>query len=85
MASNYPPGVTGTELQIAGPDYEEERELECPNCGVEAKQMVQGYRGAEWYQCESCKTVNDIVEDMEPEPDLEDDRYWADYRNGEGE
>lgn len=26
---NYPPGVTGNEWQIVGPD---EREVECPDC-----------------------------------------------------
>ena len=27
--SNYPPGVTGRELQIAGPDWEDEIEVTC--------------------------------------------------------
>lgn len=29
MFSNYPPGVTGNEFEIAGPDYEETEEVEC--------------------------------------------------------
>lgn len=27
--SNYPPGVTGNEYEIAGPDYERDEEREC--------------------------------------------------------
>lgn len=30
--SNYPPGVTGNEFEIAGPDKEWEIERECPVC-----------------------------------------------------
>ena len=32
MLSNYPPGVTGHELEIAGPDWEQDLER---TCGVE--------------------------------------------------
>ena len=35
MASNYPPGVTGNEIQIAGPDsddqFDDAREINCDN------------------------------------------------------
>lgn len=31
--SNYPPGVTGNEWQIAGPLFENEVGGECPECG----------------------------------------------------
>ena len=30
--SNYPPGVTGNEYEIAGPDYEKESDIPCPKC-----------------------------------------------------
>ena len=33
MASNYPPGVTGNEYAIAGPQAEWEEWRECPFCG----------------------------------------------------
>lgn len=33
MSSNYPPGVTGNEYEIAGPDYEKDIEELCPKCG----------------------------------------------------
>lgn len=35
MASNYPPGVTGREPQIAGPFFEGLREMECHTPDVE--------------------------------------------------
>lgn len=33
--SNYPPGVTGRELEIAGPDWEGDIERECTNTDIE--------------------------------------------------
>jgi hypothetical protein len=33
MTSNYPPGVTGNEYEISGPDCEWEEQRECPLCG----------------------------------------------------
>lgn len=48
--SNYPPGVTGNEYQIAGPDYEEEREdISCPN--GHSPCFVVGYRYERWGYC----------------------------------
>jgi hypothetical protein len=53
MSSNYPPGVTGNELEIAGPDSEKEatEEVVCYNddcalCGEE-----QEVEGEEWTYC----------------------------------
>lgn len=65
MVSNYPPGVTGNEFAIAGPDYERESEDPCPKCGAAA--LEQGYGGVRWLVCE-----NDHIEDLpplEPDPD----------------
>jgi ribosomal protein L37AE/L43A len=50
MGSNYPPGVTGNEYEIAGPDFEEE--VECSECGKLA--LKQGYRNRWWIDCEEC-------------------------------
>ena len=48
---NYPPGVTGLEFEIAGPDYEKEIEdRPCPKCGADAL-MEYGYRREQWVQC----------------------------------
>ena len=49
MSSNYPPGVTGNEFAIAGPDYERESGLTCPDCGDELTEL--GYRGDRWLSC----------------------------------
>jgi hypothetical protein len=44
MASNYPPGVTGREYQIAGADREEEATFDCPEHG-EVSGWVEYYGG----------------------------------------
>lgn len=71
MLSNYPPGVSGFEYEIAGPDYEVEREEECVNCGEEVIQFVEGYRGQEWFTCILCNAYNEIGDRVEYEPDLD--------------
>ena len=57
---NYPPGVTGNEYQIAGPDYEEEVDGECPVCGNEFCLVEQRYRGESWVSCCHCNFEQDI-------------------------
>ena len=68
MRSNYPPGVTGNEYQIAGPDYERESETPCLECGEDAV-LVQGYRLDFWSVCRACGWTTDIEHDDEPDPD----------------
>ncbi len=70
--SNYPPGVTGNEIEIAGADWENETDKECPKCG-EPGLWMQGYRGMQWESCGAC----DYVGDKEP-IDVDEE----DYRNG---
>jgi hypothetical protein len=45
MTSNYPPGVTGREWQIAGPDREETMTLDC---GVDEATLL--ILPKEWYE-----------------------------------
>lgn len=52
MASNYPPGVTGNEFEIAGPDFEGDTPRPCPECGGEMYEI--GFQGARWWTCEGC-------------------------------
>lgn len=59
MASNYPPGVTGNEYAIAGPDYEKELDIPCPACGAEAV-IEQGYQGDRWMFCLECDQTFDL-------------------------
>uniref|UniRef100_A0A6H1ZWZ5 Uncharacterized protein n=1 Tax=viral metagenome TaxID=1070528 RepID=A0A6H1ZWZ5_9ZZZZ len=55
---NYPPGVTGSEYAIAGPDYEQDYPEPCPVCGEALVQ--QGYRGEHWVVCISCDYQEDL-------------------------
>lgn len=73
MASNYPPGVTGDEFAIAGPDYERESSIRCPylirglwECGAPTVEL--GYRGDRWLVC-SEDHITDLERDDEPDPD----------------
>mgnify|MGYP003679321021 FL=1 len=55
--SNYPPGVTGNEYEIAGPDYERESDTYCSECG--AQMIAQGYRDRHWMTCPACNHQED--------------------------
>ena len=55
---NYPPGVTGNEYAIAGPDYEQEADEPCPECGE--SMMEQGYRRERWVSCLECAYTNNL-------------------------
>lgn len=62
--NRYPPGVTGNEFAIAGPDYDIESDLPCPHtipydvnddnaeiaCG--APTMEWGYRNERYLSCD---------------------------------
>ena len=63
--SNYPPGVTGSEYAIAGPDYEKEVEGICPTCGNSDCLMELGYRNQTWICCGECDYQKDIEEEVE--------------------
>ena len=65
MLSNYPPGVTGNEWQISGPDWEHECKQECPTCESEQLGIIQGYRHESWWTCYTCGTW---VENEDPRP-----------------
>jgi hypothetical protein len=63
--SNYPPGVTGNEYEIAGPDYEREIDEPCPTCG--SPMMEEGYRGDRWNVCHDGHVFE--LDPIEPDPD----------------
>lgn len=82
--TNYPPGVTGNEYEIAGPDFEEDSDTPCPHvnrweengipveleCGVPT--MEQGYRGKHWLVCD-----DNHITDLPPvDPHDDDDRAY---------
>ena len=65
MSGNYPPGVTGNEFEIAGPEYEKESDIPCGKCGGQTFEL--GYRREHWIAC-SCGWTTDL-EREEPDPD----------------
>ena len=56
--SNYPPGVSGREYPIAGPDSEDEIDGPCTNCGKNSL-MIERYAGEERIYCLSCEYQGD--------------------------
>ena len=60
MTSNYPPGVTGNEYQIAGPDYEHKVDGECPKCGERDVLFELGYHSSRWQICDTCGYQEDL-------------------------
>ena len=74
--SNYPPGVTGNEFEIAGPDREYSAERECDRvfgCGEISTVWVIGYRDEEWWDCPKCLHENTMYVEPDYHPDLPDD------------
>lgn len=63
--SNYPPGVTGNEFAIAGPDFEEERYEWCTTCEATTEQVLYGYRHERWIVCTSCRAQRTLDDNGE--------------------
>lgn len=57
---DYPPGVTGNEYEIAGPDHEWEAERWCSNCQASTTHTCQSYGGEAWASCEVCDQTEEI-------------------------
>ena len=74
---DYPPGVTGNEFAIAGPDFEEESDLPCPQCG--APTMKLGYRHDRWLVCNSEHAHTTDLEPLDEGPDP--DRAYDEERD----
>ena len=54
--SNYPPGVTGREFAIAGPDWEGEEQRTCENTDVEV--VIQGVDGPVAITLPECPVID---------------------------
>jgi hypothetical protein len=76
MASNYPPGVTGREYQIAGADLETEESRTCSACGLTEVVIVEWYDYSKWFTCEGCGAENDLSSEI-PEPTDIEDPTWG--------
>ena len=70
--SNLPPGVTGNEYEIAGPDYEDEAVRYCPKCDEETEGTIEGYDRSAWFRCGVCNNTTDFQAD-EPDGDRQRD------------
>lgn len=67
--SNYPPGVTGNELQIAGPAWESVELIDCPECSSTVKADAWGHGGVAHFTCPVCAHEWGVSEeDLEPDP-----------------
>jgi transcription elongation factor Elf1 len=60
MYDNYPPGVTGNEYPVAGPDGEYESDYLCPICNSTQTGYIITYNGFSWFNCSACDTDTDI-------------------------
>lgn len=77
--SNYPPGVTGNEFEIAGPDREFTDIRPCMACGRVEEVDVTGYGWEEWWTCPRPECLSENARVNEPDfPDLPDDipNWW---------
>jgi hypothetical protein len=71
MLSGYPPGVSGNEYAIAGPDSETEMPSEvCDKCGVTGMTLVT-YRYDAWLACD-CGADRDYNPEDTRDPDTRD-------------
>ena len=74
--SNYPPGVTGNEFAIAGPDIEQESNEYCEECQKDVDGVEYAYRDDRWFICaEGHQTDLRPYTDLHDEDDGAYDRY----------
>ncbi len=71
--SNYPPGVTGFEFEISGPDLEHDTEVICPICNDYFAIIGHRDRGR-WIECQ-CMHVINYLEDV-PDGTLGEIEEW---------
>jgi len=69
---SYPPGVTGRELQIAGPDEEWDEHQTCEDCEFDGTAEMWTYGGVEHWTCPQCGS--DYQEDIDDGPDPDQQR-----------
>lgn len=86
MFSNYPPGVTGNEDQIAGPrgEAEETRTVLCEDCGLESSVVVSITEWRDYVEFEStCPECGYVTTNESYYADLRDDYEEDLYREPE--
>ena len=70
---NYPPGVTGNEYEIAGPDSEWEAEHYCEKCEKTTVFSCESFRGQRSGICGECDSDIDLGH-------IDDDIDWDNVR-----
>ena len=60
---NYPPGVTGNEYEIAGPDKEWEEQFVCKSCGFDDVVIKQFYKYKTFWECPGCDEYYEEFDD----------------------
>ena len=58
---NYPPGVTGNEYAITGPDYEREVDGKCGNGHKAIVELAHG--GHSWLACDECNWQTEVPDE----------------------
>lgn len=73
--SNYPPGVTGREYEIAGADkeFEAARKCEDEDCGFHGIVEIEEYQKQQWWTCPKCGKAHDKYVGPDPDYYREDD------------
>jgi len=59
---NYPPGVSGNEYEINGPDWEHESVEWCEHCRHDQPGTFFGYGKQVWFTCSECRKDTDNSE-----------------------
>lgn len=81
MSSNYPPGVTGNEWQIAGPEWEDDIDVAC-DCGFFGTVDAWGAMSVTYWECPTCHTQHAVPVEHDPddfdppEPDDQPPMNW---------
>jgi len=60
MSSNYPPGVTGNEYEIAGPDEQWDEEYFCEKCETDTMFSCESFQGQRSGVCGECNSDLDL-------------------------
>ena len=83
---NYPPGVTGNEYAIAGPDREWEDELYCEKCEKDELFYCESYQKQRSGRCPVCDSDIDLGHDDDYidwdsiREEKEDRKHWLEER-----
>ena len=67
MSGDTPPGVSGNELAIAGPDTEVESHEYCTFCASPQDGFTMKYQYSRWFECSTCDETTDMESLPEPE------------------